>query len=228
MNAETLPNQDQLSNSLPSRLAGAAMAGTILLGLLYFVACIGSTVALGVIGGLTEGDAQQASFLSLRAGLGYHGFVFGSLFVIFGVLNLLRGSVFGLIMAVLGLAGILATSERVALQQGILDGDLKIGCYSYESLECRSMLEVPTLDAPSIYKNPSELRGDGYADWYAPIRAKALSESKTSLPNTVPGVAFLKSPLTLLFYRDELKSKISTQRAEVAQFQASFDKQRAQ
>ena len=110
MNAETLPNQDQLPNSLISRIAGAVIAGTILLGLLYFVACIGSTVALGVIAGLTEGDAQQASFLSLRAGLGYHGFVFGSLLVIFGVLNFLRGSVFGLIMAVLGLAGILATS----------------------------------------------------------------------------------------------------------------------
>ncbi len=227
MNAETLPNQDQLPNSLLSRLAGAAMVGTILLGLLYFVACIGSTVALSVIAGLTDGDAQQTSFLSMRAGIGFHGFAFGTLFAIFGVLILLRGRTFGLIMAVLGLGGILAASERVALLQGILDGDLKIGCYSYESLECRSMLKVPTLDAPSIYRTPGELSGHGYADWYAPIRAKALSESKTGLPNTLPGVAFLKSPLTLLYHRDELVTKILAQRAEVAHFQTSFDKQRA-
>lgn len=227
MRADTLPNQDHLPNRLLRRMAGAVMVGTILLGLLYLSACIGSTVTLGVIAGLTEADAQHASFLSYRAGLGFHGFAFGTLFVIIGLLNLIRGSTLGLIIAVIGLAGILATSERVALQQGILDGDLKIGCYSYESLECRSMLEVPTLDAPSIYRNPSELSGDGYADWYVTIRAKALSESKTSLPNTFPGVAFLKSPLTLLVHRDKLIAKISAQRAEVAQFQASFDKQRA-
>lgn len=223
MSTETISNQEQLPTSLIHRVVGAALVGTFLLGLLYLVVCIVSTMVLGMIAGLTETDAQQASFLSFRMGLGYHGFVFGTLFVIFGVLNVLRGSTLGLIMAVLGFVGILATSERVALQQGILDGDLKIGCYSYESLECRTMLKVPTLNAHSIYNTPSELSGAGYADWYTPIRAKSLSESQTALPNTMPGVAFLKSPITLIFHRDELKAKIAAQRAEVAQFQASFD-----
>ena len=227
MSTEILPSQEQ-PNSLFQSALGAASLAAILLGLLYLVICVVSTVVLCLMTGLTEADAKQASFLSHRLGLQFHGGAFGVFCVFFGVMNVIRGSYTGFLIALLGIVSILATSERVALQQGILDGDLKIGCYSYESLECRKMLNVPTFNAPSIYNTPSERMGNGYADWYAPIRAKALSDSQALLPNTVPGVAFLKSAVTLPFHLSELKSKIAAQRAEVVAFQESFSKQRDQ
>lgn len=223
MNAETIPTQEQLPISLLNRAAGVMAIAVLLLCHVYLVVCVIATLVLGAQSGLTDADMQHASFLSTRLGLEFHGAVFGGLIFAYGLLNLFSCNAIGLVLALFGFSGILACSERAALQQGVLDGDMRIGCYSYESLECRKMLKLPEQDAPSIYKNPSERRASGYADWYIPVRAKAISEADVALPNTLPGVALLKSPVTLFLHLDELKAKIASQQSELASFEASVE-----
>lgn len=45
------------------------------------------------------------------------------------------------------------------------------------------------------------------------------------LPNTIPGVAFLQSPLIVAFHLDELKGLVETQRQEIALVKTSVTKE---
>ncbi|EES7561580.1 hypothetical protein FPF16_005238 [Escherichia coli] len=145
----------------------------------------------------------------------------GGLLALYGLGQLLSLRVAGFFLVVLGMSFIFATSEVSALRQGILDGDMKIGCFSYESLECRKMLKLPEGDGQSIYRNPSQKREGGYAPWYEPIRAHLHTKVTALLPNTIPGVAFLQSPVIAAFHVGKLQNVVEAQRSDVSKFRAS-------
>lgn len=66
------------------------------------------------------------------------------------------------------------------------------------------------------------MRQGGYAQWYQPIRTAAEARVAAKLPNTLPGVAFLQSPILVLMHVDKLKRLVAEQREEVTQFKASL------
>ncbi|RQC68714.1 hypothetical protein IPC1147_33060 [Pseudomonas aeruginosa] len=151
----------------------------------------------------------------MRVGLGYHGVAIAAVFGVVGILQLLVGRLSGAILVLLGLCAYFATSEATALRQGVLDGDMRIGCFSYQSLECRRMLNLNEAGSVTMYKNPNELSLGGYADWYLPVLAHAQAKVQSNYPNAVPGVSFLRSPFVLLRI-GEMNTQIRVQRDEVS------------
>lgn len=202
-----------------------AVFALFLVSVVYLAVCVGASLWLAFQVPITDEDMRNASFLSWRVGLYWHGTMFGIAAVCIGIMSFIMGRIMGLFTVVIGMSIFFATSEVSALRQGILDGDLKIGCYSYESLECRKQLDVPVGDAQSIFREMSEMRHGGFAQWYEPIRAAAESNVTAVLPNTMPGVAFLQSPILVMKHIDKLKSLVSAQREEVAHFKAALTKQ---
>jgi len=216
--------QAELPQGPIAKAAGLAFVIFMLVAFSYLAICIGASSWLTFQVPITDEDMRNASFLSWRIGVYWHGTVFGLLIAIFGVMNLLSGRLVGLTMMVIGMSAVFAASEVSALRQGILDGDLKIGCYSYDSLECRKQLDVPVGDAQSIFRDTSEMRHGGFAQWYEPIRAAADAKVTAVFPNTMPGVAFLQSPILVMKHMDKLKSLVAEQREEVARFKAAYAK----
>lgn len=171
---------------------------------------------------ISNEDMKDASFLSSRIGIYWHGAMMGGLIALFGLLKMVvTQRLGGGFLMILGISTIFATSEVSALRQGILDGDMKIGCFTYESLECRKMLKLPEGDGQSIYRNPSQKKEGGYATWYEPIRAHLHTKVTALLPNTIPGVAFLQSPVIAAFHVDKLQNVVEAQRSDVSKFRAS-------
>jgi len=216
--------QSELPQGPLAKAAGWVALVFMAVSFVYLVICVAASSWLTFQVPITNEDMRNASFLSLRVGMSWHGSVIGGLFALYGLGGLLSLRISGLIPIALGMSAIFATSEVSALRQGVLDGDIKIGCYSYESLECRKQLEVPVDDAQSIFRNPSEMRHGGYAQWYSPIRTAAEARVTAEFPNTVPGVAFLQSPILVIKHMDKLKSLVAAQREEVAQFKATLAK----
>lgn len=214
-----MPKQAPLSQA--GRLMSIAIAAAGLLIISWLIICVLASVWLTFQVPITNEDMQNASFLSPRVGLSWHGSVMGGLLVLSGLAQLLNLRVTGFFLVVLGMSVFFATSEVSALRQGILDGDMKIGCFSYGSLECREMLKLPEGDGLSIYRNPSQKIEGGYAPWYEPIRAHLHTEITALLPNTVPGVAFLQSPVLAAFHVGKLKRLMEAQRSEVSRAKAS-------
>lgn len=198
------------------------IVAVILLGFAYLAVCLLASTLLMLKVPISDDDMQMVSFLSPRFGLESLGMFMGGVTVLFGVLNLLLKRSIGLIHLLVGGCLVFATSEVSALRQGVLVGDVKIGCYSYEALECRRMLNVPQGEAQSIYRDPTS-KG-AHANWYEPIRAHAEAKVTTPWSSTLPGVAFLQSPFTLVLYIDELMSKVEAQRKEVTDFKGTFAK----
>ncbi|HGN3115177.1 TPA: hypothetical protein ACKRQV_001261 [Pseudomonas aeruginosa] len=207
-----------------AKFANAACAVALLAIFLYLAVCIAASSWLTFHVPITDEDMRNASFLTWRLGLAWHGAAFGLLITLFGAMNVLGGRLLGVSLMVMGMSIVFATSEVSALRQGILDGDLKIGCYTYVSLECRKQLGVPAGEANSIFKDPSAMGQGGYAPWYEPIRVAADSNVTAILPNTIPGVAFVQSPLLVMKHMDELKKLVASQREEVAHYKAALAK----
>ncbi|CAD0264228.1 hypothetical protein DENIT_20117 [Pseudomonas veronii] len=173
---------------------------------------------------ISETEMLDVSFLAHRFGLQYHGMMAGAVILAFGVMQLATRRILpGLLFLVVGCYVSLATSEVHALRQGLLSGDMRIGCYVYESMECRKMLDLPVGDTKSIYKAGERGRGGRpeYADWYAPLRDQLKASVGIAFPSTLPGVALLKSPISL-FRLDEMKATLEAQRQELANFRASL------
>ncbi|QUG93086.1 hypothetical protein GR140_30435 (plasmid) [Pseudomonas putida] len=204
----------------------ASFAAVFLLAVffVYLVTCVLASTWLTFQVPISEADLQNASFLSDRLDLQWHGFVLGLMTTFFGVMLVLSRRVIGVAAVVIGLSAIFATSEASALRQGIVAGDMKIGCYTYESVECRDQLDVAIGDAKSLFLDPGKKGSGGYAKWYAPIRAEAVAKSKALIPNTIPGVAFLQSPMLVMHHVDELKALLAAQREEVTHFKAALAK----
>lgn len=216
--------QAELPQGTLAKVAGWVALVFMAVSFVYLAICVAASSWLTFQVPITNEDMRNASFLSLRVGVYWHGSVIGGLIALYGLGGVLNLRLSGLIPIVLGMSAIFATSEVSALRQGVLDGDIKIGCYSYESLECRKQLEVPVGDVQSIFRDPSEMRHGGYAKWYDPIRTAAEASVTAEFPNTMPGVAFLQSPILVMKHMDKLKSLVSAQREEVAQFKATLAK----
>jgi hypothetical protein len=84
------------------------------------------------------------------------------------------------------------------------------------------MLDVPVGSAKSIYSETAKDwdKGNIYASWYAPERARFKAAVASPVPSTLPGVALLMSPVTL-FQIDEVKVRLEAQRKELSNFRAS-------
>ncbi len=225
MIAETAQqNQPAVPQGPLAKVAGWATIVFMAVSFVYLAISVAASTWLTFQVPITNEDMRNASFLSLRVGVYWHGSVIGGLLTLYGLGGLLSLRLSGLIPIVLGMSAIFATSEVSALRQGVLDGDIKIGCYSYESLECRKQLEVSVGDAQSIFRDPSKMRHGGYAQWYEPIRTAAEASVTAEFPNTMPGVALLQSPILVMKHMDKLKSLVAEQREEVARFKADFAK----
>ncbi|HDS1768045.1 hypothetical protein NPS42_22460 [Pseudomonas putida] len=214
-----MPKQALLTQA--EKLMSIVIATAGLLIFAWLAICVLASAWLTFQVPITNEDMRNASFLSPRVGLYWHGSVMGGLLALYGLGQLLSLRVAGFFLVVLGMSFIFATSEVSALRQGILDGDMKIGCFSYESLECRKMLKLPEGDSQSIYRNPSQKREGGYAPWYEPIQAHLHTKVTALLPNTIPGVAFLQSPVIAAFHVGKLQNVVEAQRSDVSKFRAS-------
>ncbi|WP_454865434.1 hypothetical protein [Pseudomonas hormoni] len=218
------PNTAVASKTPPTESkVGMAVAGLLFLSILYLVACVISGVWLALEIPVSETEMWDVSFLSPRVGAQWHGMMVGGLMLVFALLQLVnRNLAMGALCVLFGCCVILGTSEVAALRQGLLTGDVRLGCYVYESLECHKMVDVAVGDSKSIYREQgkSGLNGENYAAWYAPKRARFVAALTSRLPSTMPGVALLKSPFTLLQI-DEVKARLSTQRQELARFRAA-------
>lgn len=204
------------------RAVNSLIIGVFLLAFLYLLACLASSIYLTVQVPISDTDAKLVSFLAPRLGLQYHGLFLGGMIGLLGLGQLLSLRVSGLIPAVLGLCAIFATSETTALRLGILNGDMKVGCFSYESAECRKMLGLPEGDAKSIYRNGKDSgENAGWADWYATERASMESKVTGALPSTFPGVAFLQAPIIATSRLDDLKERLQAQKAEIEAYVAA-------
>ena len=200
-----------------------AVAGLLMLVLLYLIICVFSAISLAVQVPISDAEMLDVSFLSQRLGLQYHGMLFGGLFLAFALLQLVnRNIVLGGLCGFIACCVVLATSEVAAFRQGLLTGDARLGCYVYQSLECRKMLDVPVGSAKSIYSETAKDwdKGNIYASWYAPERARFKAAVASPVPSTLPGVALLMSPVTL-FQIDEVKVRLEAQRKELSNFRAS-------
>lgn len=119
----------------------------------------------------------------------------------------------GIAMAVVLYA---AGSPTVQLREGVAGGTAKVGCFVWDSKECREMLGVPVNNARSMYlpRAEADRTGEVYEDWYLKARGKL---EPNLLLTTIP---LLKAPYYAL-HTDELNGRLAAQRAEVARFRAA-------
>ena len=220
-----IPSSDipkQALRGLVEKFMSIVIAAAGLLIFAWLAICVLASAWLTFQVPITNEDMRDASFLSSRIGIYWHGAMMGGVISLYGTLILIvTQRITGAFLIILGISTIFATSEVSALRQGILDGDMKIGCFTYESLECRQMLNLPKGEGKSIYRDPSQKRDGGYASWYEPIRAHFHTKVTAILPNTAPGVAFLQSPVIAAFHVGKLQSLVEAQRSDVSKFRAS-------
>lgn len=220
-----IPSSDmpkQALRTLAEKFTSIVIAAAGMLFFTWLAICILASAWLTFQVPITNEDMRDASFLSSRIGFYWHGAVMGGFIALFGALILLvTQRIAGAFLIILGISTIFATSEVSSLRQGILDGDMKIGCFTYESLECRQMLNLPEGEAKSIYRAPSQKREGGYAPWYEPIRTDLNTKVTALLRNTIPGVAFLQSPVIAAFHVGKLQSLVQAQRSDVSTSRAS-------
>lgn len=109
-----------------------------------------------------------------------------------------------------------AGSPTVQLRESVAGGTAKIGCFVWDSKECRQMLGVPVSNARSMYvpRAEADRTGEVYEDWYLKARRKL---EPSLLQTTIP---LLKAPYYAL-NTDELNARLNAQRAEVARFRAA-------
>ncbi|WP_454838497.1 hypothetical protein [Pseudomonas mohnii] len=67
--------------------AGMAIAGLLILVLLYLIVCVISAISLAVQVPVSDAEMLDVSFLSQRLGLQYHGTLFGGLLLAFALLQ---------------------------------------------------------------------------------------------------------------------------------------------
>uniref|UniRef100_UPI001160EB9E hypothetical protein n=3 Tax=Pseudomonas aeruginosa TaxID=287 RepID=UPI001160EB9E len=93
MIAETAQQNQQaeLPQGPIAKAAGLAFVIFMLVAFSYLAICIGASSWLTFQVPITDEDMRNASFLSWRIGVYWHGTVFGLLIAIFGVMNLLSG-----------------------------------------------------------------------------------------------------------------------------------------
>lgn len=170
---------------------------------------------------LTGDDLVSASWLpSYTTATHFSGFMawaMGATMLLMGLgVGLAKQSILPVISTVLMLVGISLNSEGLMVRIGIATDTVKIGCFVYETTECRVMLGLPA------GKTQSRYGADGLdAGWYQAAREKAITANPSDIAlQSVPGWAFLQAP----FYvtdTESIKQKVAQQRAALAQFKAN-------
>lgn len=207
------------SESVSQNLSRGSLSAIIFFALVvvYLLACILAFLALSLVVPVDQKDLADASWLVTPPAFGAIGFWACTSFGVFALLHVfIQNLGHAILLGTIAACCALATSESAALRLGVLQGDARIGCYTYESLECRKMLKLPIEDARSIYiadRNDASV-GHQFADWYAEQRVAFNTKIRSSIPSTIPGVALLNAPWTLL-KTDELKNLLDSQRAEL-------------
>ncbi|KZN20699.1 MULTISPECIES: hypothetical protein [Pseudomonas] len=192
----------------------------------YLHLCLGSYLWLAYAIPLNSDDLANSSWLGTQLGLGYHGLFFGLAIGFVALIRLISGRILGaVLLAYVAVLVIFSTSEYGALRAGVSLGDAKIGCFTYEALECRKMLNISEEGARSIYVDfQDKTVGSGrFAEWYRPLREQLIANTASALPSTAPGTALVLSPFMLL-HMAEIRQQIEDQRQEVAKFKASRPK----
>jgi hypothetical protein len=170
---------------------------------------------------LSDEDLANASWLTPRLGLGFHGFFFGVILLGFAIIQaIFHSKARALFAALIAIVLITSSSESGHLRLGILDGQAKIGCFTYQALECRKMLNLSEEGAQSIYVQNvgSFAKNEQYAGWYLHIREQLEAQAEG-----LPELAFLRSPF-LLIRAEEIRRKVEFQRSELISFRASLAK----
>jgi hypothetical protein len=188
----------------------------------YSILCLCAYFWISLKVPLSTEDLAVASWLTPRLGLEFHARFFGYALLFFAAVQaLFRSKTMAGIFALIGIFTITSTFESGVLRLGILQDQAKIGCFTYEALECRRMLAVSEEGAKSmLVENPgAEVRSERFAEWYRPIREQLMSD----VTGQFPFLSLVQSPF-LIGRTDELREKIELQRKEVAAFRASLAK----
>lgn len=169
---------------------------------------------------LTGDDLVSASWLpSYTTATHFSGFMawaMGATMLLMGLaIALAKQSLLPVISSVLILGGLSLNSEELMVRIGIATDTVKIGCFVYETTECRVMLGLPAGKTQSRYGS------DGLnTDWYQAAREKAITANPSDIAlQSVPGWAFLQAP----FYvtdTEALRQKVAQQRSALAQLKA--------
>lgn len=194
--------------------------------LLFIAACFVSNCVLSFsdVIPVSQYDLDNASWLGLSP-LGFAHIinflsVLAALYTLFAVVitrQLLIAMVTGLIAACLTVSSLPGNSLRL----GALKGDARIGCFSYQSLECREMLSAPTEGFPSIYSGDQNAVGYGrYAPWFQEVLATVKPQIQSIIPSAIPGVAFFKAPW-ILAHASEINATLDAQRDELKRIRSS-------
>ncbi|MBU9199839.1 hypothetical protein KTD31_00300 [Burkholderia multivorans] len=201
------------------KLAVALLLAALVLGALFILAC-DAWLAYRVP--VSTQDLRDASWLLSYAPTDYFSAVVGTFFAL-GVMAVglvaglvkksatcaLLGPICAICLHVVGL-------PSVQFRQSAGAGTAKIGCYVWDTRECKTMLGVPADNAPSMYRPRAEAdaTGEVYAVWY--------EKARTGLkPHTLLVAAPLLSVPYYAFHPEELNAKLNAQRNEVARFRAS-------
>ncbi|RMM39441.1 hypothetical protein QO021_28410 (plasmid) [Pseudomonas amygdali pv. lachrymans] len=216
-----LPPSGESQSGKPMQVLIVIAAGAITL---YLLACIIASTALTVLAPIAPSEIEQISWLVTPP-------VFGPLrwFLVLGLagitLKFLLNRSYGISAAALiaCTCTVFGLSPSASARFGILEGDARIGCYTYESLECRKMLGESFEGARSIYEAENENKQgySRYASWYQGTRRDLESRVKSVLPSSFPYAGFLSSPHTLLNV-SELNVRIRSQRDVLATFRANM------
>jgi hypothetical protein len=215
MSTETLANEQASGSKIDSLIL--AIFG---LGILYLLFGVLSYFWIAYQVPITASDIDSSSWLAPRMGVQFHTSVIGGMIALLAFGKFFLGRfVASFVLAIAAACAIIGGSESGALRVGVLNGDAKIGCFTYQALECRRMLGLSEEGARSIYLADKRTAGAGnpwgYADWYLPIRLGLSAQSGATYPSTFPGVAIFVSPF-MLGKVDELNESLSAQRAELA------------
>ncbi len=191
-------------------------AAAILFGL-WLALCVASTIYLSHRAPLTELDFAKTSWLSSPTDALYLSGTLSISFMLIGLTITCAGLfatrqpltvVIGLAIAVVAYyAGDKAHTVRI----GILNGNIKIGCYVWQMRECHDMLGLSTQSLPSRY-TPAHVDkiGDMEAPWY---REKVI-RLEWNRWYALPVTAFIAAPLDAM-HADHLQALIDAQRNQV-------------
>lgn len=219
--ATPLPASRQSQSLKPMQVFMLAVAGAIPL---YLIACLIASASLTVLAPIAPSDIKQMSWLVTPPVFGplrwYLVMVLAGITLKFLITGRYGFSSIALIACTCTIFGL---SPSTSARAGILSGDARIGCYTYESLECRKMLGETFEGARSIYEpvSENEQKPSRFASWYQGTRSDFESSVKGFLPSSLPFAGFLSSPHTLLNLA-ELNLRIHSQRDVLATFRANM------
>lgn len=184
---------------------------------LSLVACSACSVALSYVIPISQSDLDNSSWLGFSP-MGFSHLLkgMGAVFIFMLVMNaIVQRFSAALVSCVVAMFLFGASSTGTSLRLGVLQGDARVGCFAYQSLECRKMLGAPIDGAESIYAANTNGGGeDRYAPWYQAVRASIKSQLRSSTPSAIPGIQFIKSPW-ILAHASEINAKLDEQRASL-------------